>query len=316
MRKFLLLLLLSQVALAEPMLGTYSIVARDPQTGRLGVAVESHWFNVRANVPWARPGVGAVATQAATNSAFGYRGLELMGQGETPRAALTKLLTEDSGAARRQVGYVDAQGRTASWTGHLCIPAAQSIEGEQFVVQSNLMDKDTVSQAMADAYRRSTGPLEFRLLAALKAAQAEGGDLRGMQSAAMVVVAAKDTGNPVADTIVDLSVEDHAEPLEELERLLNLHQDYASYNAMIKAVDDHNPAALEPLLARLSPDNQELRFWVALELYRHGARHRALALFQPVFQANDAWRQLLPRLVPAELLTKEQVKAIQEALPR
>ncbi|MCA9797030.1 MAG: DUF1028 domain-containing protein, partial [Candidatus Eremiobacteraeota bacterium] len=231
-------------------------------------------------------------------------------------AALTKLLTEDVGAARRQVGYVDAQGRTASWTGKLCIPAAVSIEGEQFVVQSNLMDQDTVSQAMADAYRKARGPLEYRLLAALKAAQGEGGDLRGMQSAAMVVVAAKDTGNPVADTIVDLSVEDHPHPLEELERLLDMHEEYASYNAMIKAVDEHDPATLEPMLARLSPDNLELRFWVALELYSNGARHRALALFKPMFEANQAWRELLPRLVPAELLTEEQVKAIQEALPR
>ncbi len=167
---------------------TFSIVARDPETGELGVAVQSHWFSVGSTVPWVKAGVGAVATQSLTDVTYGPLGLDLMQAGKTAEQALKGLLETDVHPEWRQVGMIDAKGNRAAHTGKQCIREAGHVIGEDFVVMANLMEKNTVWQAMADAYRNSAGDLAERMLAALDAAQKEGGDIRGRQSAAMIIV--------------------------------------------------------------------------------------------------------------------------------
>ena len=172
---------------------TYSIVARDPATGETGVAVQSHWFAVGSTVSGAEAGVGAVATQSFVDPSYGPLGLALMKAGRPAPDALKALLAGDANRDVRQVGMVDAEGRAATHTGRLCMPAAGGQEGKQYVVQANLMERPSVWPAMARAYEAATGDLADRLLAALDAAEAEGGDIRGRQSAAIVVVKARST---------------------------------------------------------------------------------------------------------------------------
>ena len=205
---------------------TFSIVARDSVTGELGVAVQSHWFSVGPLVPWAEAGVGAVATQSFVDPAYGPLGLELMRSGKTARQALDGLLASDPNQAVRQVAMVDAKGNVAAHTGKKCIPAAGHIEGEQFTCEANLMLNDKVWPAMAKAYRETKGDLAERMLAALDAAQFVGGDIRGKQSAAILIVAGTSTGKPWNDRTMDLRVEDSPDPLKELRRLVNIHRAY------------------------------------------------------------------------------------------
>ena len=196
---------------------TYSIVARDPGTGELGVAVQSHWFGVGSIVPWARPGVGAVATQANAEAAYGPRALALIEAGAGAEQALTRLLAEDPGAAGRQVAVLDAAGAVAVHTGDGCIPFAGHVTGEGVSCQANIMVTEAVWPAMLDAFESASGALTLRLLAALDAAEAVGGDLRGRQSAAILVVPAEGES---WETVVSLRVEDDPEPLAELRRLV------------------------------------------------------------------------------------------------
>src|SRR5664279_2054218 len=205
---------------------TYSIVARDPVTGDLGVAVQSHWFSVGSAVPWAEPGVGAVATQSFTEPSYGPLGLALMRAGKSAPEALKALLSTDSDREVRQVAMVDAQGRSAAHTGVKCIQAAGHEVGEGFTVEANLMDHATVWPAMARAFRAAKGDLADRMLAALRAAQAEGGDIRGRQSAAILIVKGKPSGQPWNDRLFDLRVEDNPDPLKELGRLIQLRRAY------------------------------------------------------------------------------------------
>jgi uncharacterized Ntn-hydrolase superfamily protein len=209
---------------------TYSIVARDPDTGQMGVAVQSHWFSVGPTVPWVKAGVGAVATQSLTEISYGPLGLELMQAGKTASQALSGLLEMDENPQWRQVGMIDAAGNRAVHTGEDCIREAGHVSGENFICMANLMEKNTVWQAMADAYRNAEGDLADRMLAALQAAQDEGGDIRGKQSAAMVVVTGEPTGVPYKDRIVDLRVDDSPNPLRELERLLQINRAYRFMN--------------------------------------------------------------------------------------
>ncbi|MCP4654108.1 MAG: DUF1028 domain-containing protein, partial [bacterium] len=202
---------------------TYSIVARDPATGELGVAVQSHWFSVGTVVTWAEAGVGAVATQSFSEISYGPLGLELMKAGKTASEALAALTSVDPHANVRQVAMVDDDGNVAAHTGSACIAEAGHHLGDQYSTQANLMEKNTVWDAMAKAYETSPGDLTDRLMAALEAAQAEGGDIRGMQSAAILVVPGTSAGAPWRERIVDLRVEDHPRPLEELKRLIRVH---------------------------------------------------------------------------------------------
>lgn len=294
---------------------TYSIVARDPATGELGVAVQSHWFSVGSNVSWAEAGVGAVATQSFIDPAYGPLGLQLMRAGRAAPDTLKALLAGDAQRDVRQVGMVDAQGRVATHTGALCIPAAGGQEGKEYVVQANLMDKPSVWPAMAKAYEAAKGDLADRLLTALDAAEAEGGDIRGRQSAAIVVVKARSSGRPWADRIFDLRVEDNPAPLVELRRLVKLQR---AYNHMTAgddcvAVADWACAEREYGAARtLEPQHAEMAFWYAIALATAGRLEPARPLFAQAFAADPRWRELVKRLPNVNQLPKD--KALVDAI--
>jgi uncharacterized Ntn-hydrolase superfamily protein len=279
-------------------IGTYSIVARDPATGEMGVAVHSHWFSVGSVVAWARAGVGAVATQSVAEVAYGPRTLERLGAGEEPEAALQAQLAADDLARVRQVAAVDGQGRIAVHTGADCIPHAGHETGDQFSCQANMMARDTVPAAMAAAFREADGALADRLLAALRGAEAEGGDIRGRQSAAMVVVPAE--GDPWA-TRVDLRVEDHVEPLDELERVLGLQRAYelaGEADELIAAGDAAQASRLYIQAADLAPQSDELLFWAGLSVAHVGDLEPGARMVQRAAEVNPDWLVLLDRLSP------------------
>jgi uncharacterized Ntn-hydrolase superfamily protein len=299
-----LLVVASAAAVPPPPLGlsprpvaTYSIVARDAKTGELGVAVQSHWFSVGPIVPFAAAGVGAVATQSFVDSSYGPLGLALMRAGRSAPEALAALLAGDAGREVRQVGMVDASGRVATHTGRLCIPAAGGQAGEAYAVQANLMEKPSVWPAMARAFEAGEGDLAERLLQALEAAEAEGGDIRGRQSAAIVVVKAVSSGRPWADTVFDLRVEDHPRPLEELRRLVGLQRAYHH----MSAGDDREYGAAR----RMQPDNAEMAFWYAVALASNHQLEQATPLFGQAFAADPRWRELVKRLPGVEQLPKD-----------
>src|SRR4051794_735834 len=258
--------------------GTYSIVARDPATGQLGAAVQSHWFSTGSIVTWAQPGVGAVCTQAIAEPAYGPNMLERLAGGDAPEAALAALLAADEQARYRQVAAVDAAGAVAVHTGADCIPFAGDAAGDGFSCQANMMASETVWGAMAERFRGTEGqPLERRLLAALEAAEGEGGDVRGRQSAALVVVPAE---GERWRRDVELRVEDHAEPLGELRRLLDLHDAYvlASEGDDLAGAGRHDEAADRyERSAELAPDSHELLFWAGLSAYQHGDTEQGVA---------------------------------------
>lgn len=284
---------------------TYSIVARDPATGELGVAVQTHWFAVGQRVPWAEAGVGAIATQSFTNPALGFDGLKMLKEGRSAREAMDALIAADEGRAVRQVGIVDAKGGVATWTGDRCIPAAGGLTGDGYAVQANLMEKDTVWPAMAKAFEAAEGPLAERMLAALEAAQAEGGDIRGKQSAALIVVAAEPTGKPWEDRRIDLRVDDSPQPLAELARLLKLHRAYEHMNNGDLAMehDDVDGALREYGAAEaLFPEHLEMKYWHAVALANAGRVDESLPIFAAVFAGREEWRTLTPRIVPNGLL--------------
>jgi uncharacterized Ntn-hydrolase superfamily protein len=279
--------------------GTYSIVARDPSTAELGVAVQSHWFSVGSVVAWARPGVGAVATQSVAEVAHGPNALERLAEGIDPSSALAAVLAVDDQAGYRQVGVVDAQGRVAVHTGAGCIPHAGDTVGEGFACQANMMAGSTVPEAMSQAYRAHDGDLTDRLLAALEAAEAAGGDVRGRQSAALLVVPA--VGEPWR-TRFDVRVEDHPEPLAELRRLVAL----ARADEMAGEADErlaegaHDEArSLYLAAAELAPQADELTFWAGLGLAADDL-DAGVALVRRAVLLKPAWRTLLDRL-PADL---------------
>jgi uncharacterized Ntn-hydrolase superfamily protein len=284
---------------------TYSIVARDAATGQLGVAVQSHWFSVGSSVAWAQSGVGAVATQSFIDPSYGANGLVLMRTGRSASQALTGLIAADAHPEVRQVGMVDATGGTAVHTGRLAIQEACDHEGEGFTVQANLMHHDTVCEAMVRAYTTSSGDLAERLLAALEAAEAEGGDIRGRQSAALLVVAAEPSGRPWQDRQFDLRVDDSAEPLVELRRLLSVARAYQHMNEGDEQVTRGNvDAAVEQyeLAEALLPGESEPIFWHAVTLASVGRIEESLPLFAEAYRMRPEWRELVPRLVPAKLL--------------
>ncbi|MHC5211292.1 MAG: DUF1028 domain-containing protein [Planctomycetota bacterium] len=284
---------------------TYSIVARDPRTGALGVAVQSHWFSVGPVVPWAQAGVGAVATQSFVKISYGPEGLSRMAAGDAPADALAALLAEDDGRDVRQVAMIDAQGRVAAHTGSRCIAEAGHATGADYSVQANLMERDTVWPAMAAAFERSEGPLAERMLAALLAAEGEGGDIRGRQSAALLVVSGTPTGRAWDDRTVDLRVEDHPDPLGELARLLRLHRAYEHMNAgdvhMEHADMDAAVAAYGDALA-LAPDVYEIAFWSGITLAANGRETEALPLLGRAYAGEPRLRQLVRRLPASGLL--------------
>lgn len=278
---------------------TYSIVARDAQTGQLGVAVQSHWFSVGSIVAWARPGVGAVATQSVAEPAYGPRLLDRLASGEQPAAALQALLAEDEAAPYRQVAVIGATGSPAVHTGTGCIAFAGDHAETSFSVQANMMASDEVWPSMVAAYREAEGqPLARRLLAALNGAERAGGDARGRQSTALIVVPA--AGEPWQRD-VELRIEDHPEPLEELARLLTLHDAYAKATEGDDLTGEgRHEEAWEAYRAAsvLAPHNHELLFWAALAEFTNGDRDAGLAQLRQAIALHPGWLGLLGRLEP------------------
>ncbi|MCB2376838.1 DUF1028 domain-containing protein [Hymenobacter sp. BT635] len=292
---------------SDPLAHTFSIVARDPATGDMAVAVQSHWFSVGTAVSWGEAGVGVVATQSFTNKSFGTRGLALLKSGKTAQQALDELLSTDEGRDVRQVAIVDARGNVATHTGKKCVDLAGHQKGSQFSVQANMMLNDKVWPAMARAYEQNAKlPFAERVLSALEAAQAAGGDIRGKQSAALLVVRGKATAAPWDDRLIDLRVEDHAAPLPELARLLRLTRAYDHMNAGDLAVEKNDmPKAIAEYEAaeKMFPENLEMKYWHAITLANKQQVPAALALLKPIFRADPNWRILTERLPKVGLLT-------------
>ncbi len=288
---------------------TYSIVARDADTGELGVAVQSHWFSVGSMVLWAEPGIGAVATQSFIDPSYGPLGLQLMRGGKDASQALQALLAIDAHANVRQVGMVDANGVVANHTGDMAIIEHCEIAGDNYTVQANLMWKPTVCEAMVAAYESSEGDLAERLMRALEAAQDEGGDIRGKQSAAMLVVNGDRSLPPWSGRIIDLRIEDLAEPLVELRRLLTMARAYNLMNAgdefmtvgeIEQAVEAYGSAEA------LVPESHEMIFWYAATLAGAGRVDESLPLFEKAFTMWPQWRELVPRLPASGLLPDDE----------
>ncbi len=299
---------------------TYSIVARDPKTGELGVAVQSHWFSVGAIVPWAEAGVGAVATQSFVDPSYGKLGLDLMRAGRSAPDALKGLVAADAAKDVRQVAMIDPSGKVAAHTGAKCIQPAGHFVGKDFSVQANMMLNDKVWPAMAKAFEGTQGDLAERMLAALDAAQSAGGDIRGKQSAALIVVSGKPTGRSWMDRVYDVRVDDSPEPLKELRRLVLLQRAYNHMNAGDLAVEKQdNEGALRAYAAAqaLVPDNAEMVFWHAIALVNMKRVDEALPLLGKTYAMDKNWRDLLQRLPAAGLLPNDRalLKRLSEAKP-
>ena len=318
---FVLLAAVPPPAIPVPLAHTFSIVARDSATGELGVAVQSHYFSVGPIVPWAEAGVGAVATQSLVLVDYGPNGLDLMRRGVPAPEALDSLVSADTARAGRQVAMLDAHGRVAAYTGPHCIPFAGQHVGAQYSVQANLMANDRVWPAMAAAYERAHGDLAERLLQALEAGQKAGGDVRGMQSAAIVVVRAQSSGKPWADRLFDLRIEDSPQPIRELRRLVRLRRAYNEEDAGDNAISAKQPAeAMRHYEAamKLAPDVVELQFWAAVSMFANGREAEAKPIFRRVFARERRWVPLVPRLAHVGLFPDDQAKiaAVQALAPK
>ncbi len=285
---------------------TYSIVARDTATGEMAVGVQSHWFSVGPLVAWGKSGIGVVATQSFVNPAYGPRGLKLMEEGQSATQALEQLANDDSGREYRQVAFLDASGETAAFTGQNCVEAASHISEENFSVQANMMlNAETVPEMARSFSENKDLPLAERVLEALKAAQGTGGDIRGKQSAALIVVGADKVENSWEDKKIDLRVDDHDEPLKELERLLKTARAYEHMNRGDLAMEDGNVAkALKEYGAaeKMFPENLEMKFWKAVALANSDRLEEAKPEFDKIFEKDENWREMLTRLPKAGLL--------------
>ncbi len=285
---------------------TYSIVARDSLTGEMGVAVQSHWFSVGSMVTWAEAGIGAIATQSFVNPSFGPRGLDLLRSGQSAQQTVDKLIEEDVGRAVRQLAIVDVHGNVAVYTGDHCIPEAGNQTGKGYSVQANMMLKNSIWPAMARAYENAKGPLAERLVTALEAAEKEGGDIRGRQSAALLIVRGTNTGKVWEDRLIDLRVEDDTDPVGEIKRLLKVQRAYDYMNAGDLAIEKNDiPGALKAYLTaeEMFPENLEMKYWHAVSLANVGKVTESLAIFKSVFSQNMNWWLLTERLPGVGLLT-------------
>lgn len=278
---------------------TYSIVARDPETGDLGVAVQSHWF-AAGLVCWAESGVGAVATQAIALIDHGPLALDLMREGKGAPEALELRLAADEDREHRQVATLDREGRVAAHTGERCIPEAGHRTGDGFSCQANMMRRATVWDAMSETFEAAKGELADRFLAALEAAEAEGGDIRGRQAARILVVRSTPTEKPWEDVLVDLRVDDHPEPLPELRRLLDLKRayDHEERAEELSLAGDAEAAAAESEAAfALAPGSPELSFWTAVRMaVQHDMVEQARPILRVALDADPGWAELLRRL--------------------
>jgi len=291
----------------DPLAHTFSIVARDSDTGEMAIGVQSHWFSVGTIVSWGSSGVGVVATQSFVNPAYGPNGLDLMKSGKSAEEALQILVAADPGKDYRQVAFLDSKGRVSAYTGKSCISSASHLTGDNYSVQANMMLNDDVVPAMSRAFSEHADlPLAERVLKVLQAAQAAGGDIRGKQSAALIVVGpdlAKEAWN---DKRIDLRVDDHEQPLIELERLLKVHRAYEHMNSGDLAVEHQDmELALQEYGAaeKMFPGNLEMKYWKAVALANNGRMEEALPVFKYVFARDANWRELTRRLPASGLLT-------------
>lgn len=290
----------------DPFAHTYSIVARDANTGEMAVAVQSHWFSVGTVVSWGEAGVGVVATQSFTNISFGIRGLDLLKAGKSPQEALEILLSDDSGREFRQLAILDKLGRVATHTGKNCIDFAGHTNGKDFSVQANMMLNDKVVPEMEEAWKENSNlPLAERMVAVLKAAQNEGGDIRGKQSAALLIVKGEASAEPWNDRLLDLRVDDADHPIQELERLLKVFRAYENMNRgdlyveknqMKHAMEEYNAAM------KMFPENLEMQYWTAITLANDKQVEKAAEMLQKIYKVDPNWRELTKRLPKVGLL--------------
>ncbi|GAB3544694.1 DUF1028 domain-containing protein [Spirosoma fluminis] len=300
----------------DPFAHTFSIVARDEKTGDLSVGVQSHWFSVGTTVSWGEAGVGVVATQSFINKSFGLRGLALLKKGKTAQKALDELLRLDDGRDMRQVAIADAKGNVAVYTGKKCVDFASHRKGKNYSVQANMMLTDKVPGAMATAFEKNTDlPLPERVLSALNAAQAAGGDIRGRQSAVVLVVKGKSTGNPWNDNhMVDLRVDDADQPLRELDRLLRTHRAYEHMNRGDLAVENNDMSkAMQEYEAAMKqfPQNLEMQYWTAIALANSKQVPKAASMLNRIYAKDANWRELTRRLPNVGLLTVSSAELAQ-----
>ena len=295
-----------------PPVSTYSIVARDSVTGEMGVAVQSHYFSVGPIVPWAEAGVGAVATQSLVDPSYGPLGLELMRVGRSAPDALRALVSIDAQKEVRQVAMIDAEGRVAAHTGKNAIEAAGHSFGSQYSVQANLMERATVWDAMAAAYETAEGDLAERLLCALEAAEAEGGDIRGRQSAALLIVSATSTGQPWEDRLFDLQVEDHPTPVAELRRLVQVRRAYHHLDEAGRWAAGKDWAKANTAIDRATsiiPDsatNGEIAFWAGIELVLAERVSEALPYLVRAYRQDSRWAEVVVRISAAGIVPDDR----------
>ncbi|AXT58797.1 DUF1028 domain-containing protein [Aquimarina sp. AD10] len=308
--------IIAQQVYKEKFAHTFSIVARDKVTGEMAVAVQSHWFSVGSIVSWGQSGVGVVATQSFVNPAYGPDGLKLISEGKTAKEALEQLVAQDEGKDFRQVAFLDTQGNVSAFTGEKCVVSAHHIIGDNYSVQANMMLNDNVVPAMAKAFENYKNlPLADRVVKVLLAAQEAGGDIRGKQSAALVVVGAKPVKNSWEDKKINLRVDDHATPLVELQRLLEVHKAYEFMNKGDLAVEvgDMKNALKEYGAAeKLFPNNLEMKYWKAIALANNKKLDEALPIFKYIFEKDSNWKELTKRLPKSGLLSisKEELEKV------
>jgi uncharacterized Ntn-hydrolase superfamily protein len=287
---------------------TYSIVALDERTGELGVAVQTRWLAVGALVPWLRPGVGAIATQSFVDTRYGFSGIELLAAGRSAQDALSELIAADRDPGVRQVGIVDAAGRSAAHTGAECVVAAGHLTGRGVSVQANMMERPTVWPAMLAAYEGSTGDLADRLVTALRAAEGEGGDVRGRQSAALVVVPGRPDAHPW-DIRYDIRVDDARAPLDELERLLALNRAYEALDAAFEALavgETSAALAFFEQAASLAPDDDQVRLWQSMAVFDSGDEERGRRLYRSALDVEPRAGEHLRRFLAAGQLPGQE----------
>ncbi len=285
---------------------TFSIVARDKFTGEMAVAVQSHWFSVGSIVSWGKSGVGVIATQSFVNPAYGPNGLKLMSEGKNAKETLEFLVSKDEGRDVRQVAMLDVHGKVSAYTGKNCITYANQFIGDNFSVQANMMLNDKVVPAMVKSFKENSNlPLAERVLKVLQAAQQAGGDIRGKQSAALIVVGPEIVNEPWLDKLVDLRVDDHQNPIKELERLLKVHNAYNHMNKgdlavehgdMVMALKEYGTAQ------QLFPENLEMKYWTAVAMANNKQLEESLSIFKEVFMEDENWKELTKRLPRSGLL--------------
>lgn len=289
---------------------TFSIIAQDPVTGDMAVGVQSHWFSVGTAVPWGKSGVGVVATQSFVNERYGHEGLELMQKGLNAKEAMEKLKKEDVGVHYRQVAMLSRNGTISAFTGEKCVEAALHLIGDHYSIQANMMEDENVVYAMRQAFEENDDlDLAERIVVAMKAAQSSGGDIRGKQSSALIVVGKDPAEHPWLDKKIDLRVDDHKTPVEELSRLLNSHRAYefmASGDVAMENKDAEAALKAYNFAEKLLPNNEEIKFWKAVALVNSNQVKMSIPIFERLFINDKRWQRLLKRLPESDLISIEK----------